>query len=639
MAVSEDFPRERLSLCMIVRNEAEKLGRCLISAAPWVGEMIIVDTGSTDDTVAIAESFGAKVVHFQWCDDFAAARNAGLEHATCHWVLVLDADEELVVELPEVWALLLQKDSPHRFHVRVRNSQELGKASWAPVLRLFTREQPGARFRSRIHEHLPAVSGVHVEQGILEGVWLRHDGYTHKATLERRKVERNVALSRLQVAEAPDDPHAWWCLATSLPPSQAIEAVECFEKALQLLGRGPEVRGPLLASIYALGATAMQNAGLYGRAEEMLNEGLEIFPGYPDLLLQRGGIYLNSGRFERAERDFFAARSEAGRHYHLRFSDPHQSTVGARVGRGHALIRLGRVAEAEAEWLGAIPLVTPETASPLVPLAQLRMEAQAWQEALDFLEREMARVTANLDVKILAVRCLLELGQMDRAWELLIACEDSSAVLGYRVQILLLQGHAEQALQMLEREAHSSEAFWLSAWANICCGQHERAVEVWRLARQGELQVAESGLLPLALHFFADEALPEDYPLLLPALVEFVRGVRYLIRCQRFDELEAVIEKGRRLPLELWRPLRGNLGKQLAFDGFADVGLELLVDALQDEPNQPEILYWAGFAALQMTYLEDARTFWEACVAIAPEHSLAKQGLEMLPQSPVPLVS
>lgn len=87
-----------ISLCMIVKNEADNLARCLTSVRGAADELIIVDTGSTDDTIAIARSFGAAVISFPWTGDFAAARNAGLEKARGTWILVLDADEELDAE-------------------------------------------------------------------------------------------------------------------------------------------------------------------------------------------------------------------------------------------------------------------------------------------------------------------------------------------------------------------------------------------------------------------------------------------------------------------------------------------------------------------------------------------------------------
>ena len=88
-------PPPRLSLCMIVRNNEETIGDCLQSIRPWVDEMIIVDTGSTDRTPQIAADLGAKLFAFPWCDDFSAARNVSLEHATGQWLFWMDSDDTI----------------------------------------------------------------------------------------------------------------------------------------------------------------------------------------------------------------------------------------------------------------------------------------------------------------------------------------------------------------------------------------------------------------------------------------------------------------------------------------------------------------------------------------------------------------
>ena len=82
-----------ISLCMIMRNEAKRLSRCLDSVVGLVDEIIIVDTGSTDNSIEIAERYGAKVLRDPWQDDFARPRNIGLDHATGDWVLIMDPDE------------------------------------------------------------------------------------------------------------------------------------------------------------------------------------------------------------------------------------------------------------------------------------------------------------------------------------------------------------------------------------------------------------------------------------------------------------------------------------------------------------------------------------------------------------------
>src|SRR5680860_285424 len=87
---------QRISLCMIMRDEEEHLARCLASVQGVVDEIVIVDTGSVDRSIEIAESFGARVLHEEWHGDFATPRNTGIDAATGDWILVLDADEELI---------------------------------------------------------------------------------------------------------------------------------------------------------------------------------------------------------------------------------------------------------------------------------------------------------------------------------------------------------------------------------------------------------------------------------------------------------------------------------------------------------------------------------------------------------------
>jgi len=149
--------RQRLGLCMIVRDEEKRLARCLASALPWVGEAVVVDTGSRDGTAALAESMGARVSRFAWCDDFAKARNQALAAATAEWVLVLDADEVLRVDDADAWARALTNAAIAAYSIDCHDRIDDGGVAVGPVLRLFRRAAPDMVYRGEVHEQIVAV--------------------------------------------------------------------------------------------------------------------------------------------------------------------------------------------------------------------------------------------------------------------------------------------------------------------------------------------------------------------------------------------------------------------------------------------------------------------------------------------------
>ena len=87
--------KPEISVCMIVKNEEDNITQCLSSVRDVADEIVVVDTGSCDNTLAIAQSFGAKVFSCPWEDNFSIPRNVSLEHAQGEWILMIDADEQL----------------------------------------------------------------------------------------------------------------------------------------------------------------------------------------------------------------------------------------------------------------------------------------------------------------------------------------------------------------------------------------------------------------------------------------------------------------------------------------------------------------------------------------------------------------
>ena len=190
-----------ISLCMIVRDEEACLARCLESAAPLVDEICIVDTGSTDCSVEIAERFGARVERAPWNDSFAAARNVSLDMARSDWILVLDADESLDPSSHSILRAIAEgtHDGPAAggsATVRtlgtlarlVDHMDEETQEGW--VLRLF-RNAPDHRYVGAIHNRLGPVFDQRAEAAdqklvMCDDFVIHHFGYS-RATWDAKE--------------------------------------------------------------------------------------------------------------------------------------------------------------------------------------------------------------------------------------------------------------------------------------------------------------------------------------------------------------------------------------------------------------------------------------------------------------------
>jgi glycosyltransferase involved in cell wall biosynthesis len=199
----------KLSLCAIVKNEENTLPRCLESVRTIIDEAIVLDTGSTDATVDIAREFGAKVHSFEWCDDFAVARNAALNYVTGEWVLVLDADEALTPEIIPELQQAIQSD--RRILVNLIR-KEIGalQSPYSLVSRLF-RRHPNLYFSRPYHasidDSLQALLQREPQWQVVQlpTVAILHDGYRAGAIAAGNKLDRARKAMEGFFAKHPDD--------------------------------------------------------------------------------------------------------------------------------------------------------------------------------------------------------------------------------------------------------------------------------------------------------------------------------------------------------------------------------------------------------------------------------------------------
>ena len=351
-----------ISLCMIVRDEAEQLPRFLASTAGLWDELCVADTGSSDATLEILQQAGAKITNFAWIDDFAAARNASLELASGDWIIYLDADEYPSPELVDEIRALTQDKEAGAATLLMRNLREQGKVEEQRLLRLF-RHDAGIRFEHAIHESAAGTISAMLSERQLSTRHLsghvEHIGY-HPTLMQRKnKRERDRRILENCLARQPDDLYAGFKLLELANYWSDIGLAEQTARRLQaqLKISPPEAlrkhhwSGDLLARVART---------LYSSSA---NDALDFLARHPatatlDYLETRGLFFEASGHMVAAENDFSAALA-------LCRTDclPPPMHVGAMLGLCRLRLGLGDVAKAQALVDQAISLNPENTTS------------------------------------------------------------------------------------------------------------------------------------------------------------------------------------------------------------------------------------------------------------------------------------
>lgn len=300
--------RPRVSLCMIARDEERFLQECLERARDAVDEIVLVDTGSTDRTVAIAESFGAKVLHEPWQDDFSAPRNTAIRAATGDWILVLDADEYLLPDGPERIRELVESTQVSGYHMHFTNIYSSGKTLGVMMVRLF-RNLPGLEYENVIHEQVtPSLQREAAKYGLIlsqADIEVEHYGYADDVMDSRGKNERNERLFQKQMERAPDDIYTHYKYGDFLRrvPGRGEDARVLLERCLELILDGPPGLPrelPYAGEVAALCALETARFGDVSRAREILDVALRRFMPTPNLFYLSASLALSEGRAEDA---------------------------------------------------------------------------------------------------------------------------------------------------------------------------------------------------------------------------------------------------------------------------------------------------------------------------------------------------
>lgn len=308
--------KKLLSLCMIVKNEELYLPRCLKSIAGVVDEIIVVDTGSTDRTVEIAVSMGAKVKNIEWKNNFSEARNTSLEMAAGEWIIFLDADEELAAESRQALRELIENTGwkapgVEGYFVKIINYiGSEGRVETCPdlVFRIF-RNRPHYRFQGAVHEQIASVilgKNPQAKYQSAEEIIIKHYGYLDEQVAGKDKIQRNLAIIEKELKEHPENFLLRYHYGVELFRARRYqEAAEEFTCAANHISPQAFLFPKLIRYLVVAHYSARQFEQALAAAEI----GLKLFPQYPDLYYYSGLVHMEEKNYSRAYHAFLKAVS------------------------------------------------------------------------------------------------------------------------------------------------------------------------------------------------------------------------------------------------------------------------------------------------------------------------------------------
>lgn len=623
-----------VSLCMIVKDEEEMLPRCLAAAAPAVDEIVVVDTGSSDRTIEIARSFGARVIERAWTGDFSAARNVAFDAATCDWMLVLDADEVLVAEDVSVLRELLGKTWREAFYVtEINYTGELddGTSTAHTTLRLF-RNRPHHRYSGRLHEQiLDSLPTGLPERFEASAVRIEHYGYLGAVRDAKEKSRRNVELLLRQLDESGESAFMRFNLGSEYAEIGDTEtALEEFERCAELLG--DDRTGGFVPTFVSRLVRTLRSCGREQDAIDRAERELRVFEGFTDLVFEQAVAAHALGRVDEAIERFERC---------IEMGDA-PSRYTATVGMGSFLPTIalaeiwrerGDVARA-GELLDACLAEHPGFFGLVLPFASalLAVGSDA-DEVVRRVETRVAKLTPT--VRFMLGTALYEHGATVAAEEqyrqLLQAQPGSSIGCVALAEALLSQRRWSDAVavasQLQDGEPHAPEARRSELFALLAAGELEAVSAILARGDDTGLAGAELDLFAACRQALAGEeddgVLSAQAAPLLSVLLEA------LLRVEEFDVFGALVPLVDRLPVAPREQREVRAGIYLR-RGFLASAAEEWMAVIASDPADVRALVGIAQAAAAQGMADEALDFAREAHALDPEDARAATLLQRL---------
>ncbi|WP_051015878.1 tetratricopeptide repeat-containing glycosyltransferase family 2 protein [Melioribacter roseus] len=286
-----------LTLSMIVKNEEKYLKDCLESVKNLVNEIVIVDTGSTDNTVSIAKEYNAKVYNFEWINDFSAARNYALSKSTGDWILYLDADERLEPGSIHELKKILNTVTKAGYFCTVKSiDSENERDHSIRYVRLF-KNSPDIKFRGKVHEQITdslVENGYQIQHS---KIVINHIGYDVSKEEKEKKAKRNLELLLEDYNQSKSSYSLFQLGQTYYILENNDKAKEIFSELI----KKDDLDNALKAEAYAYLAQIEHSKFNSSDAEKLIDKAIELNPKQTYYYLFMSKVYLRQQNLYKAK--------------------------------------------------------------------------------------------------------------------------------------------------------------------------------------------------------------------------------------------------------------------------------------------------------------------------------------------------
>ncbi len=411
-----DRPPNTLSVCMIAKNEEKNLGDCLETIKRFADQVVVVDTGSTDRTVEIAQKYGAHIIRSDWRGDFSYSRNLSLDSADSQWILWLDADDRVPPSEAEKFMNLKTAPPDRAFYLRIRNVLPGGFGEQWYQLRMFP-NHPEIRFERKVHEQV-AFAIQRLKMPVYrEEVRIDHVGYENPE-LKREKALRNREILLADFPKYPQDPAYVSSIGDSYFLTEDFAtAIQWYQKVLEIPNaerKQPDIFRQMPTSI----ALSYQRMGDWEKASQWIEKAIQASPQKIDSLFLAAELREKMGDLPGA----------AALYENISKIQPSHTTYAADLEglKARSLVFLGKIqakremyAEAEKAFRACMERY-PQVLNSYSELGALLHRNDPLQEAADLFARSITRSPrGDSRAYIGLAQALAMMGQMEKADEVL----------------------------------------------------------------------------------------------------------------------------------------------------------------------------------------------------------------------------